>query len=170
MAQKREELWLSKEETCKELGLSERSVEAAAAAGKLEKRTIAAGNGNRYPVPMYSQASVMTYKINRGGSARSFIALQRGGQAAKELMDSVMPKEPLQIEAPKAERRVKKRIEPWQYMTVAEAARYIRMTRRFVLDAIDSGRLPFERTARGVYRIKAADLHAMPASQRAVNP
>lgn len=52
------------------------------------------------------------------------------------------------------------------FVTIAQAAKLKGMPQRWIREQIERGRLAFELTPRGAYRVLRGDLRAMPSSQR----
>jgi excisionase family DNA binding protein len=144
------DLCLTRQEVMNILGVAERTVQVLAQNGHIEK--LPAGPNDP---PRYSESSVRRY-LQAKQSGHLLPAAPRPPmpllQAAAEPADEPQDSDTLSIH-------------PWQYMTVSEAARFKRMPVPWIRQQIDSGRLPYEETGRGI-RILRSDLEQLGSSLR----
>lgn len=167
------EVWLPREKALAALGRSIDVLQRHVKAGHVRKRGVGA-------TAIYNAQDIAAVKsgahkmhVESGGGALVPSQVQAdawsrlAGYLAK-LTEAVAGIEQRALPAPAAPPVAEiESVPAFGYLSVAEAARLVRMPRSWIQEQIEGGRLPYAVTSRGGYRVRRSDLEAMPAPERA---
>ncbi|HEU0142914.1 MAG TPA: helix-turn-helix domain-containing protein [Bryobacteraceae bacterium] len=165
------EVWLPRDKALANLARSIDVLQRHVKAGHIRKRGLGA-------TAVYNAQDILAVRtgahkmhIESGGQAAAAVPLQAQADAWSHLagflanltktVAEINQQAALPAPEPAAED-----VPPFGYLSVAEAARLVRMPRSWILEQIESGRLAYAVTSRGGYRVRRADLEAMPAPER----